>query len=114
VARAAPLLQPLKHTKTPNDNPAAASTSGKPGNFLSRLRTGLMPAIGSNSNASAIAPGGPPGKGIAPCAVGWLTVWTVMVTAVSITGSLLIFNPGSKFTKGRLGPDIAQLRRETA
>jgi hypothetical protein len=54
VARAAPLLQPLKHTKTPNDNPAAASTSGKPGNFLSRLRTGLMPAIGSNSNLKVL------------------------------------------------------------
>jgi hypothetical protein len=44
-----PLLpQPLKHTIAPNDNAAAASITGKPCIFRSRLRIGLMPAIGSS------------------------------------------------------------------
>jgi hypothetical protein len=58
-----------------NDNATAA-------NFRSRLRTGLMPAIGSKRKASAIDPSGPPRKGFALCAVWWLTVWMVMVTGV--------------------------------
>jgi hypothetical protein len=59
-----------------NDNATAA-------NFRSRLRTGLMPAIGSKRKASAIDPSGPPRKGFALCAVWWLTVWMVMVTGVA-------------------------------
>jgi hypothetical protein len=36
-----PLLpQALRHAKAPNDNATAASTTGKPGNFRRRLRTG--------------------------------------------------------------------------
>ncbi len=76
-----PLPQPLKHAIAPNDNAAAASTTGRPGIFRSRLRTRLMPAIGSSSKATAIVPSDPPG--FASRAVCGLMVWMVMVTGVA-------------------------------
>ena len=79
-----PLLpQPLKHIMVHKDNAAAPIITGRSGNFLSRLCTGLMPAIGNNRKASAIQPSDPPRKGFALCAVCWLMVWMVMVTGVA-------------------------------
>jgi len=74
--------QPLKHTIAPNDNAAAAGITGKPGIFRSRLRIGLMPAIGSSRNASAIGARDPPES--LPLWAAWgLLVWIVMVNAVA-------------------------------
>ena len=98
-----PLPHPLMQTRAPKDNAAAASATGRPGIARSRLRIGLMAAIGSSSKARAIAPGGPPA--ISPCAVCWLTVWMVMVTGVDPLPAGTV--AGEKVTVAPVGKPVA-------